>query len=61
MKCELCGRGPQTTGDAIYRANEKGVKGRWRCAFHLNDKARDIANSETGALTRLIEGKTNDR
>lgn len=55
IECEICGRSPQTTGDALYRANEKGVEGRWRCKFHLNTQAREIAESETGTLTRIIE------
>ena len=33
MKCEICNRGPMD-GVTIYRANEKGVKGIWRCSDH---------------------------
>jgi hypothetical protein len=33
MKCEICGRGP-ANGFDIFRANEKGVKGIWRCKDH---------------------------
>ena len=33
MKCEICGRGP-ADGVTVYRANEKGVRGVWRCERH---------------------------
>lgn len=54
MQCEHCERGPHT-GDALYRANEKGVKGRWRCKLHLNEPARKVYLSETGEIVRTIE------
>jgi ribosomal protein L28 len=54
VECEHCGRGPHT-GDAVYRANEKGVTGRWRCKLHLNETARKTHDSATGDIVRLIE------
>ena len=33
IRCEICNRGPMQ-GVTVYRANEKGVKGIWRCADH---------------------------
>ena len=37
MTCEVCGRGPlpQHGGISVFRQNEKGVKGIWRCAVHV--------------------------
>jgi len=33
IRCEICGKGPMD-GVTVYRANEKGVAGIWRCAKH---------------------------
>lgn len=40
ITCEICGRGP-ADGTTVYRANEKGVPGIWRCADHVNARAFD--------------------
>jgi hypothetical protein len=33
MVCEVCGRGP-ADGVDVYRVNERGVPGVWRCFEH---------------------------
>lgn len=33
MTCEICQRNPHQAG-SLYRVNEKGVTGRWRCEMH---------------------------
>ena len=42
MQCEICGKGMRE-GVTLYRANEKGIKGIWRCEMHLNDEAFKVA------------------
>ena len=37
MKCEWCGLRPQD-GVSLYRVNEKGVPGIWRCEKDLDRK-----------------------
>ena len=54
IACEICGKGP-VQGVTVYRANEKGVKGRWRCNHHLNETAFQRAmDSEVSAIERAI-------
>ena len=40
MKCEWCGLGPQD-GTTVFRVNEKGVPGIWRCEKDLDHKPPD--------------------
>jgi len=43
MKCEWCGLGPQD-GVTVFRINEKGVAGIWRCEKDLDRKPdEDVA------------------
>lgn len=57
MKCEICGKGPQD-GTTIYRANEKGVKGIWRCARHPSlESFNRQCDPELNAIENAINGK----
>ena len=40
MKCEWCGLVPQD-GTTVFRVNEKGVPGIWRCEKDLDRKPPD--------------------
>ena len=40
MKCEWCGLGPHD-GITVFRVNEKGVPGIWRCEKDLDRKPPD--------------------
>ena len=48
-------------GVTIYRANDKGVKGIWRCEMHLNDAALKVAmDPAIMAIDNALSGrKTN--
>ena len=37
MKCEWCGKGP-ADGTSVFRINEKGIPGIWRCEADLDRK-----------------------
>lgn len=50
MTCEICGRGI-VDGAALFRQNEKGVKGIWRCREH-NQKPIDV---EVNDIVSAIE------
>ena len=58
IACEICGRGPspERGGITVYRANEKGVIGIWRCAQHPSKESaqRELEVSE---ITVALEGK----
>ena len=43
IRCEICGKGP-AENVAVYRANEKGVKGIWRCAKHPSAESFTVQN-----------------
>jgi hypothetical protein len=58
MRCEICGKTaplpPDGDGVTLWRVNEKGIPGVWRCELHLTfdqDAARDL---ETIKLTKTI-------
>lgn len=55
MKCEVCSRGPQTTGDTVYSRPSKGEHPIYRCKHHGG------GDDETRELTSLIEGFFGDR
>lgn len=46
IKCEICGKGPspERGGITVYRANEKGKNGIWRCAQHPSKESFDRQN-----------------
>lgn len=57
IQCEICKKGP-AQGISVYRSNEKGVKGTWRCAAH--PCAESFANQvEDQWLDDAINGKSN--
>jgi hypothetical protein len=57
MKCEICNRGPME-GVTLYRANEKGVKGIWRCSEHPNVASFTIEHDEEIlAIEKALEGR----
>lgn len=48
MTCEICNRGPEREGITLFRQNEKGVPGIWRCAVHVTaDVDPDVAEIVT--------------
>lgn len=51
IQCEVCDKGPQD-GVTVYRTNEKGVAGIWRCAEH-----EGATDPETQEIIDAIEGK----
>ena len=52
MKCEICGKGV-LDGVTLYRQNELGVKGIWRCTEH-NQQPVD---KEVQELVDIIEAQ----
>jgi len=50
MKCEVCGRGPQTTGDTVFSRPTIGDSPVYRCKHHGG------GDDETRELASLIEG-----
>jgi hypothetical protein len=63
ISCEICGRGP-ANGTTVYRANEKGVPGIWRCAAHVNERAfaamtdpaiENIENALNGKIKEVLQ------
>jgi uncharacterized protein YwgA len=54
MKCEKCGKGP-ADGVSVYRVNEKGVKGIWRCVNHLEPEKHPAPDTETVKLVNILE------
>lgn len=59
MKCEICGLGPaeEQGGITVYRVNEKGVKGIWRCEKCLTPEQRAKIDPEAWRLTEILEGR----
>lgn len=46
MKCEVCGRSPGTDSSiTLFRQNEKGVPGIWRCEEHSKPVEQDLAQA----------------
>lgn len=53
--CEICKRGP-AQGVSVYRCNEKGITGIWRCDKHHCAESFDNAVQDQW-LTDILEGK----
>lgn len=53
IECEICKRRPDGDGITVYRINEKGVPGIWRCEDHL----RTLVDPELIRLDRILHGK----
>lgn len=51
MECEVCKRSAQLDGVALFRQNEYGVIGVWRCREH-NEK---IIKPEVDEIVKAIE------
>lgn len=61
MKCEICGKAPPKDDVALFRINEVGVPGIWRCRAHLtHDQEADI-DSEVHKIVRIIEEDNRSR
>lgn len=57
MECEICKRGPMQ-GISLYRANELGVKGIWRCSDHPTKASFNRQQEpETASIEQAINGK----
>jgi len=52
--CEICGKGP-VDGVTMWRVNEKGVPGIWRCRAHLTIEQADKQDPETVRLVNIID------
>lgn len=50
MKCEICGMGPEK-GVTVYRQNDLGEVGRWRCVDHN----QVIVDPETQRLVNVLK------
>lgn len=55
MKCEICGKGPLVDMVTLWRVNEKGGPGIWRCTEHLSAEQRAARDPETVKLADVIE------
>ena len=56
MKCEWCGKGP-ADGTSIFRVNEKGVDGIWRCEADLDRKPPDDVYELVSIIESVSEGQ----
>ena len=56
MKCEICNRG-MAEGVTLYRVNEFGVLGIWRCPAHLAFDQEAALDPEVKKLINIIEGE----
>ncbi len=56
MKCEICHKSPPNDNIALYRVNEFGVKGIWRCYADLTeDQKKNIDPIEHDIVTTIVE------
>lgn len=53
-RCEICHKGPPD-GVSLFRVNEKGVEGIWRCRSHLTSEQADKQDPETIRLVNIID------
>lgn len=56
MKCEWCGKGPQD-GVSLYRINEKGVPGIWRCEADLDRRPDEDVAELVGIIEAANPGR----
>lgn len=54
MKCEICGQGP-IDGVSLFRVNEKGVIGIWRCKTDLTHEQEADLEMEVLSIVQIIE------
>lgn len=56
MRCEVCNRGPapEAGSVAVYRVNELGVEGIWRCQEHLTPEQSAALDKEVVKLAHII-------
>lgn len=55
MKCEICGKAPPDDRVALYRVNEMGVPGIWRCTEHLTKTQVSELDPIVSELVQIIE------
>lgn len=55
MKCEICLKGPPIDDVVLFRVNEKGVKGIWRCSRHLTAEQANALDPEVVRITHIIQ------
>jgi hypothetical protein len=55
VKCDTCGLGPED-GKSLYRQNEKGVIGVWRCFECCQKRPSAPVDPEVVELTEIIRG-----
>lgn len=55
MKCEICHKGPPNDPVTLFRVNEKGVKGIWRCTEHLTRSQSTAVDPEVRKIVGIIE------
>lgn len=55
MKCEICNKSAADDGVALYRVNELGVKGVWRCTEHLTSEQSKAIDPQVKEITETIQ------
>jgi hypothetical protein len=60
MKCEICNNGPQQ-GVTVFRVNEKGVMGRWRCREHITNEQANKVHPEVIEIANIIDPPATQR
>lgn len=55
MKCEICGKGI-SDGTSLYRQNEKGQPGVWRCRVHVTAPVDPIVEEVVEAIEDANNG-----
>lgn len=54
MQCEVCKRTPQMDACSLYRVNEKGVKGIWRCFRCLTPEQKKNLDPEILRIEHIL-------
>jgi hypothetical protein len=55
MKCEICQRNVPVDGVTLFRVNQTGQKGVWRCKAHLTAKQRVVIDPVLKRVVKMIE------
>ena len=57
INCEVCNRGPTTTGEAVFRSGPQGGEPHWRCRLHLKEQPPAAVDD----LVSIIEKANRDK
>lgn len=55
MKCEICHKSPPKDNVSLFRINEFGVKGIWRCKTHLTFEQESNIDFDVKKIVEIIE------